>query len=206
MIGVIDYGIGNTSAFLNVFQRLGVKATTVRSTKTLSEVDKIILPGVGHFGKAITMLWQSGLSESLEKRVREDGVPILGVCVGMQMFTKKSDEADVEGLNWIQGHVKAFPNTNGSSFLPTPHMGWNKVDCDFDCPLFKQGFEKEAQFYFLHSYCFSPAYSDSCIGVSDYHGEFVCAVKSKNVYGFQFHPEKSLANGIRLLTNFASTM
>jgi|TARA_B100001093_G_scaffold514642_1_gene589131 glutamine amidotransferase len=205
MIGVLDYGVGNVGAFLRIFHSQNIPAIRVNSSTSFQQVDKMILPGVGAFDPAIGKLNSSGLRDLLDNFVLNLELPLLGVCIGMHMLGNSSEEGVEKGLSYIDGVTEKLSGESLKQNYFLPHMGWNDIRVDTCDPIW-DGIDLDQGFYFLHSYCFSPAYSDSCIGVSDYHGEFVCAVKSKNVYGFQFHPEKSLANGIRLLTNFASTM
>src|SRR5215510_6745075 len=154
MIGVIDYGLGNVQAFLNVYKRLNIAAFSVGRPEQLSTATKVILPGVGAFDHAMERLDQSGLRDALSDRVLREGVPVLGVCVGMQMLARSSEEGSRPGLGWIQGDVKRF-----TAPVPLPHMGWNDVKSAASNRLLA-GLESDARFYFLHSYyvdCDRPA-------------------------------------------------
>lgn len=202
MITIVDYGLGNIRAFLNVYARLNVEAKTAGSTDELKGASKVILPGVGAFDGAMQRLGQSGMRDVLEELVLGSGVPVLGVCVGMQILAGSSDEGQLPGLGWIQGRVKVF-GTGGSDWkLPLPHMGWNDVRPTPGCRLFDQ-LELGARFYFLHSYHLDCERLEDVAAVSSYGGDFTCAVNSGNIYGVQFHPEKSHHFGTQLLKNFA---
>ena len=202
MIGVLDYGVGNVGAFLRIFHNQNIPAIRVNSITSFNQVDKMVLPGVGAFDSAIGKLNSSGMRESLDNFVLNLERPLLGVCIGMHMLGNSSEEGVDRGLCYIDGVTKKLSGDSLRYTYFLPHMGWNDIQADACDPIWN-GVDLEQGFYFLHSYGFYPASNVISIGVSDYHGEFVSAVKSKNVYGFQFHPEKSLANGIRLLTNFA---
>jgi glutamine amidotransferase len=197
MIGVIDYGLGNVQAFLNVYKRLNIAAFGVSRPEQLATAAKIILPGVGAFDHAMERLDQSGLRDALSDRVVRDGAPVLGVCVGMQMLARSSEEGTRAGLGWIPGEVKRF-----TAPLSLPHMGWNDVQSVASSRLLA-GLESDARFYFLHSYYFACDRSDDALAVTEYGVSFSCVVGTGNVYGVQCHPEKSHHYGTRLLQNFA---
>ena len=148
MIRVVDYGVGNIQAFLNVFKRLGLPADRAKAPADLTDATRLILPGVGSFDHAMTLLNQSGLREPLEARVQGECVPVLGVCVGMQMLAGGSDEGQLPGLNWIPGRVRAFAQTPAAAQLPQPHMGWNDLQILSDSPLFAD-FAPTPRFYFF---------------------------------------------------------
>ena len=201
MIKVIDYGLGNVSAFLNVYKRLNVEASTARNAGELQGASKLILPGVGAFDHAMNLLDRSGMRDSLDQLVLGQGVPVLGVCVGMQMLARSSDEGQASGLGWIDGRVRAF-KALGQARLLLPHMGWNDVQPVSATALLAE-LQAEARFYFLHSFYFDCARPQDVAAVSNYGIDFSCAVHAGNVYGVQFHPEKSHHFGARLLKNFA---
>lgn len=202
MIHIVDYGLGNVQAFSNVFKRLGVESVACRSPRELRAAEKIILPGVGSFDQAMTLLDASGMRPVLDNLVLDRGVPVLGICVGMQMLAIQSDEGILPGLGWLDGHVRVF-QVDPTPQLPTPHMGWNDVRPRPSSPLF-DGLRDEARFYFLHSYYFDCAESALSSAQTEYGHVFSAAVEKENVFGVQFHPEKSHRWGVRLLQNFAS--
>ena len=199
MIAIIDYGLGNVKAFANVYKKLNVPARIANKVEDLDNITKIILPGVGAFDFAMQMLESSGMRKCLNYMVLNDSVPVLGVCVGMQMLANSSDEGHLPGLGWINGEVKKFDQNSCS----VPHMGWNTIKPVVFTGLF-YGLDENSRFYFLHSYYFRCSSDENIIASTEYYGEFTSAVASGNVYGVQFHPEKSHEWGIRLLENFAN--
>jgi glutamine amidotransferase len=203
LIAIIDYGLGNISAFANIYKQLNVPFITAKTSDDLSQATKIILPGVGAFDYAMQMLENSGMRSVLDELVLEHKIPVLGVCVGMQIMATSSEEGVKPGLNWIKGVVKKIDAAKLAHKPTTPHMGWNQVSSKKDVEIFA-GIDYEQGFYFLHSYYFACANDDDILAVSEYAGEFSCAVHRDNIYGFQFHPEKSLLNGVCLLKNFAN--
>lgn len=202
MIAIVDYGLGNIQAFVNIYKRLNVPLRVATSAEELAGVDKVILPGVGAFDWAMTRLNESGMRDTLEALVRGEHKPVLGICVGMQILAKRSDEGRLDGLGWIDGEVKRFDEATITPKTPLPHMGWNDVEPRHGGDLFND-LETEARFYFLHSYYFAPREREHVLAVTDYNGPYASSVCSGNVFGVQFHPEKSHRWGIQLLKNFA---
>jgi imidazole glycerol-phosphate synthase subunit HisH len=202
MIHIIDYGLGNVQAFANMYKRLGFEATRARTAADLEGATRIILPGVGAFDHAMELLDNSGMRPALEHLVTERKVPVLGICVGMQILASASDEGTSAGLGWIPGRVRSFRSVAESAQLPMPHMGWNDVMPALPTPLFK-GLEADARFYFLHSFFFDCDNPGNALARASYGRDFSCAVAAGNVYGVQFHPEKSHHYGAALLKNFA---
>jgi len=205
MITIVDYGLGNIQAFRNIYHRLGIDVTVGRTADELSKASRLILPGVGAFDWAMSRLNVSGMRERLDELVLQHGIPVLGVCVGMQMMAFTSEEGALPGLGWIGGQVRRFErgsdNAAGSAPLQLPHMGWNSAMAYVDRGLFAG--MRESEFYFLHSYYFEPQEKSCALAVTDYADQFVSAVGKGNIYGVQFHPEKSHLAGIKLLKNFA---
>lgn len=202
MITIVDYGVGNINAFVNVYKRVNVPTKIARVASDLDDAKKIILPGVGHFDHAMAELIKSGMREKLDELVTIKKIPVIGICVGMQMMANSSDEGKLNGLGWIDASVKKFDETKIKQVTRLPHMGWNDVEPVMNNLLFK-GLEKDALFYFLHSYYFDCNHEDDILATSDYGGRFTCAANHENVYGIQFHPEKSHHYGETLLHNFA---
>lgn len=201
MITIIDYGVGNIYAFQNVYKRLDIPTKIAKSSQDLEGAEKLILPGVGHFDYAMSQLNNSGMREKLDELVLEKKIPVIGICVGMQMMGNKSDEGNLEGLKWIDANIKKFDEATIHHRTKLPHMGWNDVR-PINHPLFK-GLENDAIFYFLHSFYFECNRSQDILATSDYGISFTSAVNHDNVYGIQFHPEKSHHYGEELLHNFA---
>lgn len=202
MITIVDYGLGNIAAFLNMYKRMNIPAKAARTAEALAGAERIILPGVGAFDHAMELLDGSGMRPTLETMVQEDKVPALGVCVGMQMLTEGSDEGSRHGLGWIGGRTRAFASRNSSASLPLPHMGWNDVSPGHGRALF-QGLDERPRFYFLHSYYVEPANPADCAASAGYGFDFACAIHRDNVWGVQFHPEKSHHFGAAVLKTFA---
>lgn len=202
MITIVDYGLGNIRAFLNAFKRLNIEARTATTAAELAGSDKVILPGVGHFDHAMERLEASGMRGTLDDLVLERKVPVLGVCVGMQILASASDEGSRDGLGWVRGRVRSFRDWAPTRELPMPHMGWNDVRPSAPSGLFT-GLADESRFYFLHSYFFECEQQADALATSSYGAEFACAVRHENIHGVQFHPEKSHHFGTRLLQNFA---
>ena len=203
MITIVDYGLGNIQAFVNVYKRLNIEATRARTADELKGATKVILPGVGAFDHAMEQLQSSGMRETLDDLAMNQRVPVLGICVGMQMLARGSEEGLRAGLGWIDGYVKRLPDIDVTETLPLPHMGWNDVQPTTSNGLFSE-LEREARFYFLHSYYFECERADDVAAVARYGRDFTCAVTSRNIHGVQFHPEKSHHFGRRLLQNFAA--
>lgn len=202
MIVIVNYGLGNIQAFANIYKRLGMPVTFAETSDDLSGATHIILPGVGAFDWAMERLQASGMRAMLDRLVMEDGKPVLGICVGMQMMAKRSDEGGATGLGWFDAEVKRFDEARIQDRTHLPHMGWNDVKPFDDNDLF-QNIGSDARFYFLHSYYFAANSKEDILAQAEYGDSFACAVRRKNVYGVQFHPEKSHSSGIQLLRNFA---
>lgn len=202
MITIVNYGLGNIQAFVNVYKRLHIPVAIATKKEELSGASKLILPGVGAFDHAMQRLNDSGMRASLDDAVLNKKVPILGICVGMQMLAEASDEGTLPGLGWIPGRVRGFNSLPQLADLPLPHMGWNDVNPVANCSLFA-GLESDARFYFLHSYFFECRDKKHSIANAVYGLDFSCAVASENIYGVQCHPEKSHHFGVALLKNFA---
>lgn len=200
MITLVDYGLGNIQAFMNIYKRLNLPCKRATSADDLQSADKLILPGVGAFDWAMQRLQNSGMKDSLDHLVLEKEVPVLGVCVGMQMMARQSDEGKMKGLDWIPGEVKRFDETLFSTLTRLPHMGWNDVLPVEGHPLFKDLLNP--RFYFLHSYYFSPDSQGQVLAKTDYGKHFASAVHNRHIFGVQFHPEKSHHWGVQLLKNF----
>lgn len=202
MIGVVDYGVGNVLAFVNMYKRMNIPCRSVQEASDLADVDQIILPGVGSFDFAMSKLNDSGLRDALDQFVLVDRKPMLGVCVGMQMLADSSDEGELPGLGWIPGAVKSFSADQAVSGIRTPHMGWNNLSTRRGTDLLHE-LDGDAWFYFLHSYYFVCSQSQDELASCDYGLRFSCAVNRTNIFGVQFHPEKSHDYGARLLRNFS---
>jgi len=202
LITIVDYGLGNVLAFATVFKKLNVPVTIARTPADLSNAQRIILPGVGAFDHAIELLEKSGMREQLDRKVLEEKVPVLGICVGMQIIARSSEEGKLAGLGWIDGEVRKFDVSRLTQKTRLPHMGWNDVRPARANGLFRN-LEEDARFYFLHSYYFSCRREQDVLAVSEYGGNFSSAVGCDNIYGVQFHPEKSHHFGTQLLKNFA---
>lgn len=203
MITIIDYGLGNIRAFQRVFEQLKVEVRIATCASELVDATKLILPGVGAFDYAMSSLTNSGMRESLEKKVLVEKVPVLGVCVGMQLLAARSDEGVLPGLGWIDGVVKRFNPETIPFKTRFPHMGWNSVIPVNNSPLMHE-IEPDSRFYFLHSYYFETVNPVHTIATTTYGAEFCSAVQRENIFGVQFHPEKSHFNGVKLLRNFAN--
>ena len=202
MITLIDYGVGNIFAFQNVYKRLDIPTKIAKTFADLIDIEKLILPGVGSFDYAMNQLNNSGMREKLDELVLEKKVPVIGICVGMQMMGNRSDEGKLDGLKWIDAEILKFDEGLIQQRTKLPHMGWNDVSPTEEHPLFI-GLEKEAIFYFLHSFYFKCNNSNDSIANSEYGISFSSAVNHNNIYGIQFHPEKSHQYGEKLLHNFA---
>ena len=203
MVTLIDYGVGNINAFVNVYKRVDIPVKVAKTRADLLDAEKLILPGVGHFDHAMSQLNNSGMRETLDELVLFKEIPVIGICVGMQMMANSSEEGNMEGLKWIDATVKKFDETKIQQVTRLPHMGWNDVKPVKNMPLFR-GLEKDAIFYFLHTYYFECNNTEDIMAVTQYGGEFASAAHHGNKYGIQFHPEKSHHYGEILLNNFAN--
>ena len=202
MITLVNYGLGNIQAFANVYKRLNIPTQIADSAEDLAGAEKIILPGVGAFDWAMIRLNESGMRDRLEELVIGKGCHVLGVCVGMQMMAKHSDEGVLDGLGWVDAEIRKFDVASFTEKTHLPHMGWNDVSPLQNECLFRS-LGDDAQFYFLHSYHFVSHRESDVLAVTDYNGSYTSSVRSGNVFGVQFHPEKSHQWGIQLLRNFA---
>lgn len=200
MITIIDYGLGNIQAFVNIYNQFDIPYRIAKNPDELLNASHLILPGVGAFDWAMQRLEASGMRLALDDLVLHDHVPVLGICVGMQMMANFSEEGELAGLGWIQGEVKRFDSRLFSTKTMLPHMGWNDVKCK-EHRLFAG--ISNPRFYFLHSYYFSPESSDQIFAQAYYGKHFAASVGNKNIFGVQFHPEKSHHCGLQLLKNFA---
>lgn len=200
MIGVVDYGSGNIRSILSLCDQIGVSATRVSTENDIKRASHLILPGVGSYDRAMSSLQKSGLLPALTSCVLQQQVPILGICVGMQIMGDSSDEGEISGLGWISGRVRSL--RSASNFTgPVPHMGWNTCNVQRSCRILDAKAETSS-FYFLHSYFFEPTYSGNIVATTTYGIKFCSVLNHKNIYGVQFHPEKSHTWGENLIRNF----
>ena len=202
MISILEYGSGNITAIKNIYERLDIPCEFISSSVDIEKAERIILPGVGAFDETISTLRSKGIVDVLNRRVEKGDLPILGICVGMQMLGNRSEEGTLPGLGWIPGEVKKFDKNLIQGKPKLPHLGWNSISIVKECPLFK-GIDEETGFYFVHSFYFKCKDAENVLTTTDYGITFHSAIAKGNVYGVQFHPEKSHDNGIRLLSNFA---
>jgi len=202
MIVVIDYGLGNLGSIANMLKKVGAQAVVSSDPAVLEKADKLILPGVGAFDAGMKNLGTRGLIPLLNFRVLEQQTPILGVCLGMQLLCKQSEEGHLPGLGWLDAEVIRFKFDNNISNLKIPHMGWNSLAFRQGHPLFAD-LEGENRFYFVHSYHVVCADTGNVLAQTNYGYDFASAVTKDNILGVQFHPEKSHKFGMRLYKNFA---
>jgi len=199
-IAIVDYGMGNLNSVLKKISRVDSNATITSSPETLLKASKIILPGVGHFSKAVSNLKQLGLWDILNDLVVNQGKPILGICLGMQLMTKFSEEGNESGFGWFDAEVVKFKVSDKIKFK-VPHMGWNTIDVKKQSKL-TDNIPINPEFYFVHSYHIKSNIDSQVLANTTYDYEFVSALEKDNIYGVQFHPEKSHEIGEKLLTNF----
>lgn len=199
-VTIVDYGMGNLGSIRNMFRRIGVEPVVATDIRSIESADKLLLPGVGAFDAAMKRINEMGFRNVLDRKAMVERVPVLGICLGMQLLTRCSEEGRIEGLGWIGGSTYRFPSGNG---LKVPHMGWNIAAPVRSSPL-TQDLPEESRFYFVHSYYVSVDDPDNSVLQTTYGVTFDSAVQQANIYGAQFHPEKSHKFGMRILQNFAN--
>ena len=193
-ICIVDYGIGNIKAFKNIYDKLNINVEIASKKEQFVNATHLILPGVGTFDWAMSKLNESGLRETLDGLVLEKKIPILGICVGMQIMASQSEEGVLSGLNWIEGKILKLDKD-----IILPHMGWNNVKLSNKSDLFNN--IENFEFYFLHSYYYKTEDDKHILSISEYGNPFTSAIYKENIFGTQFHPEKSHKNGIKILEN-----
>ena len=201
MIAIVNYGLGNLTSILNMHKRLGIDAIITNNPEELQRADKLILPGVGHFDKGMQNLQQSGLLALLNKMVLQEKKPMLGICLGAQLMTRSSEEGVEKGLGWLPADTIKF-KLDGNASLKVPHMGWTDLNVRKDSPIW-QNLPAGPRFYFVHTYHFKFDDTTNVTGSAMYGYDFACAFQKENIFGVQFHPEKSHKFGMKLLENFS---
>lgn len=199
MITIVDYGMGNLGSVQNMFRKVGATAEITSDLQKIKDARKLLLPGVGAFDAAMKRIHESGLREVLTAKAMVDKVPVLGICLGMQLMTNASEEGVLPGLGWIDAVTKRFPTAPG---LKVPHMGWNILKPVRSHALL-QDLPEEPRFYFVHSYFVTTALPAETIATAHYGSDFAAVIARDNIMGAQFHPERSHRFGARLLENFA---
>lgn len=200
MIAIINYGLGNLTSIQNMCKRLGIEAVVTQDHELIKNAGKLLLPGVGHFKKGMENLQKSGLKNLLDELVLERKKPVLGICLGAQLMTRHSEEGEVDGLGWVDAQTVRF-NQNKVNGLKIPHMGWSDIQVKNENPLWVN-LPPEPRFYFVHTYHFLFDKEEE-VSASATHGySFACAFQKNNIYGTQFHPEKSHKFGMKVLENF----
>jgi len=201
MIVVINYGMGNIRSILKAYERLYIEVICSSKIEDIMQAKKLVLPGVGHFAGGMAKLRKMGLIDALHKKVVIEKTPILGICLGMQLFTERSEEGNVEGLGWVDAQTIKFRYGENKS-RKIPHIGWNSVNVGRDCPLFYEVDTKKL-FYFVHSYHVRCKDDANVLATTEYGIEFASSLQKDNILGVQFHPEKSHKNGLKILKNFS---
>lgn len=200
MIIIIDYGMGNLGSIVNMFKKVGTKAEVSSDLDIIAKAHKLVLPGVGSFDRAMERIEALGMKSVLDEQALVKKKPILGICLGMQLLTRGSEEGKLPGLGWIPADTKKIPNIPG---LRIPHMGWNKVEHTTSSPLTKD-LPEDSRFYFVHSYCVQVDNQNNSILKCQYGISFDAAVQCDNIFGAQFHPEKSHKFGMQIFKNFVN--
>jgi glutamine amidotransferase len=201
MIVIIDYGMGNLGSVANMLKKIGAKPVITSDIATIEKADKLILPGVGAFDNGMQRLDELGLTSVLNAKVLQARTPILGLCLGMQLFTKSSEEGVLPGLGWINAETIRFHFAQDENDLKIPHMGWNSIQITNASPIWEEMYP-DARFYFVHSYHVRCSNEQDVTATTRYGYEFAAAVMRENIVGTQFHPEKSHKFGMKLLRNF----
>lgn len=201
---VVDAGIGNLGAIPNMLKRIGAAATVTNDRDEIGAADRLILPGVGAFDPAMQTLNDLGIVDVLTEKALVQKIPVLGVCLGMQLLFEGSEEGRLPGLGWVPGTVVRFRLNGSDPSLRIPHMGWNWVERANDAALFS-GFDETPRFYFAHSYHVDPAEPTDVAGWTDYGYRFAASVQHDNIGGIQFHPEKSHRFGLKVFENFLAS-
>jgi len=198
---IIDHGAGNIGSVVNMFKRVGHSCLVSASSLDIKNAKKIVIPGIGHFDYGMEQLRKRHLIDVLSRTVVENKIPVMGICLGMQMMTLGSEEGHEKGLGWIKAEVRKFNADNGNYRIP--HMGWNSVSIKKETPLVKGlDTEKHLRFYFVHSYFVNCHENTDVLMKTQYADEFVSAFQHENIMGVQFHPEKSHRYGMMLFKNF----
>lgn len=201
MIVIIDYGMGNLRSVQKAFERIGIQAKISGHLDEILSADKLVLPGVGHFEQGMKNIKSRGLLEVLNTAVLKNKIPIIGICLGMQLMTEFSEEGNCNGFGWIKGKTRKFLFKDNS--LKIPHMGWNTLSILKNDSIFKQ-ISSDSFFYFVHSFYISCDNNDNILARSTYGFDFVSSFENENIFGCQFHPEKSHDNGLHIIKNFAN--
>lgn len=202
MITIVNYGSGNIKAITNIFEKYNIAYRVATHFDELASAQKIILPGVGAFDATMEKLEQSGLRLILDKKALVEKIPVLGICVGMQIMGEGSDEGKKSGLGWISGRVKKFDSNQINHLPKTPHLGWNSIQ-PMKAHKLLEGIDKEKGFYFIHNYYFEASNESDVLTTTHYGYSFASALQKDNIMATQFHPEKSHINGVQLLINFS---
>lgn len=202
MITIIDYNAGNIKSIQNMLKRVGAKSCISSSVEEIEQAEKLILPGVGHYDYGMNNLKQSGLIDILNKKVLVDKTPLLGICLGAQLLGNYSEEGIEKGLSWLDMDVVKFDKSKLGANMKIPHMGWSELTIKKTSNLFNN-ISDEQRFYFVHSYHMLPHNTEDILTTTNYGYEFVSSVQKDNIFGVQFHPEKSHKYGMKLLDNFS---
>ena len=199
---IVNYGMGNLGSIHNMLRYIGYEAFISADTDEIMGADKLILSGVGAFDGGVKNLIEGGFLFPLEKKVLDDKIPILGICLGMQLFSKRSEEGMLRGLGWLNAETVRFSFGDNAGNLKIPHMGWNTVTIEKNDPLFNR-MPGDFRFYFVHSFHLLCANEEDVLGRTFHGYKFASAITKGNIYGVQFHPEKSHRFGMQILRNFA---